>query len=32
MTSLPETVGVYGGGRMGAGIAHAFLERNKEKR
>ena len=25
MTSLPETVGVYGGGRMGAGIAHAFL-------
>ena len=23
--SLPETVGVYGGGRMGAGIAHAFL-------
>jgi len=25
MSSLPETVGVYGGGRMGAGIAHAFL-------
>jgi len=25
MTSLPETVGVYGGGRMGAGVAHAFL-------
>ncbi|MFC4785702.1 3-hydroxyacyl-CoA dehydrogenase family protein [Nocardioides sp. MAHUQ-72] len=24
-TSLPEVVGVYGGGRMGAGIAHAFL-------
>ncbi|NYD43795.1 3-hydroxyacyl-CoA dehydrogenase family protein [Nocardioides panaciterrulae] len=23
--SLPEVVGVYGGGRMGAGIAHAFL-------
>lgn len=23
--SLPETVGVVGGGRMGAGIAHAFL-------
>ncbi len=23
--SLPEHVGVYGGGRMGAGIAHAFL-------
>ncbi|MDQ1537636.1 MAG: 3-hydroxybutyryl-CoA dehydrogenase [Actinomycetota bacterium] len=23
--SLPELVGVYGGGRMGAGIAHAFL-------
>ena len=22
---LPGTVGVYGGGRMGAGIAHAFL-------
>lgn len=22
---LPEIVGVYGGGRMGAGIAHAFL-------
>ena len=22
---LPERVGVYGGGRMGAGIAHAFL-------
>ncbi|MGH3351532.1 MAG: 3-hydroxyacyl-CoA dehydrogenase family protein [Nocardioides sp.] len=22
--SLPETVGVYGGGRMGGGIAHAF--------
>lgn len=25
MSSLPQTVGVYGGGRMGAGIAHAFL-------
>ncbi|MEV7766632.1 3-hydroxyacyl-CoA dehydrogenase family protein [Microbacterium sp. NPDC086615] len=25
MTTLPETVGVLGGGRMGAGIAHAFL-------
>ncbi|MFO6453429.1 MULTISPECIES: 3-hydroxyacyl-CoA dehydrogenase family protein [unclassified Aeromicrobium] len=23
--SVPPTVGVYGGGRMGAGIAHAFL-------
>lgn len=23
--NLPEHVGVYGGGRMGAGIAHAFL-------
>lgn len=23
--ALPELVGVYGGGRMGAGIAHAFL-------
>ncbi|MEV0178958.1 3-hydroxyacyl-CoA dehydrogenase family protein [Streptomyces sp. NPDC050625] len=23
--SLPNSVGVYGGGRMGAGIAHAFL-------
>lgn len=23
--ALPATVGVYGGGRMGAGIAHAFL-------
>jgi len=23
--TLPTTVGVYGGGRMGAGIAHAFL-------
>jgi 3-hydroxybutyryl-CoA dehydrogenase len=23
--TLPEQVGVYGGGRMGAGIAHAFL-------
>jgi 3-hydroxybutyryl-CoA dehydrogenase len=23
--TLPEHVGVYGGGRMGAGIAHAFL-------
>lgn len=23
--NLPTTVGVYGGGRMGAGIAHAFL-------
>lgn len=25
MTSLPICVGVFGGGRMGAGIAHAFL-------
>ncbi|MGB3483829.1 MAG: 3-hydroxyacyl-CoA dehydrogenase family protein [Mycobacterium sp.] len=25
MTVLPELVGVVGGGRMGAGIAHAFL-------
>lgn len=25
MTILPELVGVVGGGRMGAGIAHAFL-------
>ena len=25
MSSLPRIVGVYGGGRMGAGIAHAFL-------
>lgn len=25
MGSLPETVGVLGGGRMGAGIAHGFL-------
>jgi len=25
VASLPETVGVLGGGRMGAGIAHAFL-------
>jgi 3-hydroxybutyryl-CoA dehydrogenase len=24
-TALPQLVGVYGGGRMGAGIAHAFL-------
>lgn len=23
--TLPELIGVYGGGRMGAGIAHAFL-------
>jgi 3-hydroxybutyryl-CoA dehydrogenase len=23
--TLPSTIGVYGGGRMGAGIAHAFL-------
>ena len=23
--NLPATVGVLGGGRMGAGIAHAFL-------
>ena len=23
--TIPETVGVVGGGRMGAGIAHAFL-------
>ncbi|MBS1692811.1 MAG: 3-hydroxyacyl-CoA dehydrogenase family protein [Actinobacteria bacterium] len=25
MTTLPDPVGVVGGGRMGAGIAHAFL-------
>ena len=25
MTGVPENVGVLGGGRMGAGIAHAFL-------
>lgn len=25
MTTIPDHVGVYGGGRMGAGIAHAFL-------
>lgn len=25
MTALPDLVGVVGGGRMGAGIAHAFL-------
>lgn len=25
MTGVPEVVGVFGGGRMGAGIAHAFL-------
>lgn len=25
MTTLPARVGVFGGGRMGAGIAHAFL-------
>lgn len=25
MTTVPETVGVIGGGRMGVGIAHAFL-------
>jgi 3-hydroxybutyryl-CoA dehydrogenase len=25
MSTVPEHVGVYGGGRMGAGIAHAFL-------
>ncbi|KQY01253.1 3-hydroxybutyryl-CoA dehydrogenase [Mycobacterium sp. Root135] len=24
MTALPHQIGVYGGGRMGAGIAHAF--------
>jgi len=24
--SIPDRVGVYGGGRMGAGIAHAFLQ------
>ncbi|TCI96382.1 3-hydroxyacyl-CoA dehydrogenase family protein [Aeromicrobium sp. IC_218] len=24
-TNVPDVVGVYGGGRMGAGIAHAFL-------
>ena len=23
--TLPQQIGVYGGGRMGAGIAHAFL-------
>ena len=27
---LPGTVGVYGGGRMGAGIAHAFLAAGSE--
>jgi 3-hydroxybutyryl-CoA dehydrogenase len=27
---LPGTVGVYGGGRMGAGIAHAFLVAGSE--
>ncbi|GAA3521128.1 3-hydroxyacyl-CoA dehydrogenase family protein [Aeromicrobium panaciterrae] len=25
MNALPDLIGVYGGGRMGAGIAHAFL-------
>ncbi len=25
MRGIPEHVGVVGGGRMGAGIAHAFL-------
>jgi 3-hydroxybutyryl-CoA dehydrogenase len=25
MTAVPQTVGVVGGGRMGIGIAHAFL-------
>ncbi|MEU6137484.1 3-hydroxyacyl-CoA dehydrogenase family protein [Nocardioides sp. NPDC047086] len=25
LMSLPKLIGVYGGGRMGAGIAHAFL-------
>jgi enoyl-CoA hydratase len=25
MTAIPQNVGVLGGGRMGAGIAHAFL-------
>jgi 3-hydroxybutyryl-CoA dehydrogenase len=25
MSTMPDQVGVYGGGRMGAGIAHAFL-------
>ena len=25
MTAIPQHVGVLGGGRMGAGIAHAFL-------
>ena len=25
MTNLPTRVGVIGGGRMGSGIAHAFL-------
>ena len=29
-TSLPSTVGVLGGGRMGAGIAHAFLTSGAE--
>jgi len=24
--SIPDHIGVYGGGRMGAGIAHAFLQ------
>jgi 3-hydroxybutyryl-CoA dehydrogenase len=28
--SVPEKVGVYGGGRMGAGIAHAFLVAGSE--
>ncbi|MFG1925433.1 3-hydroxyacyl-CoA dehydrogenase family protein [Cryptosporangium sp. NPDC048952] len=28
--SVPSTVGVYGGGRMGAGIAHAFLAAGSE--
>ena len=28
--TLPERVGVYGGGRMGAGIAHAFLQSGAE--
>ena len=30
MHTLPDTIGVVGGGRMGAGIAHAFLTRGCE--
>lgn len=30
MTTLPVRVGVFGGGRMGAGIAHAFLTAGSE--